>query len=145
MRPYDCMMRRWTIRLLPVLAAGLVLLPLLRDPTSDTYPFSTYPMFATDRGQIHSIATAVERTNDDFARLSPKLIAGTDEAVLASVTVKQAVRLGEAEILCEEILERLGPGRQVEVRTETLDVVELSVEGSTDSTVTVYATCGGES
>ena len=138
-------MRRWTIRLLPVFAAVLVLSPLIRDPTSDTYPLSTYPMFATDRGHIHSIATAVERTDDGFARLSPKLIAGTDEAVLASVIVKQAVRLGEAEILCEEILERLGADRQVEVRTETLDVVALSVDGSTDSTVTVHATCGGGS
>ena len=139
------MMRRWTIRLIPAVAAVVVLAPLIREPTSDTYPLSTYPMFATDRGHIHSIASAVERTSDGFARLSPKLIAGTDEAVLASVTVKQAIRLGEAEILCEEILERLGSGRQVEVRTETLDVVALSVEGSTDSTVTVHATCGGGS
>ncbi len=142
-QPYDWMMRRWAIRLLPVLAAVLVLLPLLREPTSDTYPLSTYPMFATDRGDIHSIATAVERTEDGYERLSPKLIAGTDEAVLASVTVKQAVRFGEADILCEEIVERLGADRRVEVRTETLDVVALSVEGSTDSAVTVHATCGG--
>ena len=138
-------MRRWTIRLLPVFAALLVLSPLLRDPTSDTYPLSTYPMFATDRGNVHTIATAVERTDDGFVRLSPKLIAGTDEAVLASVTVTRAVRLGEADILCEEILERVGSDRQIEVRTETLDVVVLSVEGSSDSTVTVHARCGGGS
>ena len=138
-------MRRWTIRLLPVFAALLVLSPLLRDPTSDTYPLSNYPMFATDRGSIHSIATAVERTGNGFVRLSPKLIAGTDEAVLASVTVNRAVRLGEADLLCEEILERVGANRQVEVRSETLDVVALSVEGSTESAVTVHARCGGES
>lgn len=138
-------MRRWTIRLLPVFAALLVLSPLLRDPTSDTYPLSTYPMFATDRGNVHTIATAVERTDGGFVRLSPKLIAGTDEAVLASVTVTRAVRLGEADILCEEILERIGAGRQIEVRTETLDVVVLSVEGSVDSSVTVHARCGSGS
>ncbi|MXW62569.1 MAG: hypothetical protein F4Y27_00535 [Acidimicrobiaceae bacterium] len=138
-------MRRWTIRVLPVFAALLVLSPLVRDPTSDTYPLSTYPMFATDRGNVHTIATAVERTDDGFERLSPKLIAGTDEAVLASVTVTRAVRLGEADILCEEILERIGAGRRIEVRTETLDVVELSVEGSSDSTVSVHARCGGGS
>ncbi|MDE0701617.1 MAG: hypothetical protein OXH61_12965 [Acidimicrobiaceae bacterium] len=138
-------MRRWTIRVLPVFAALLVLSPLVRDPTSDTYPLSTYPMFATDRGNVHTIATAVERTDDEFERLSPKLIAGTDEAVLASVTVTRAVRLGEADILCEEILERIGAGRRIEVRTETLDVVEFSVEGSSDSTVSVHARCGGGS
>ncbi len=138
-------MRRWTVRLLPVFAALLVLSPLLREPTSDTYPLSTYPMFATDRGNVHTLATAVERTDDGFARLSPKLIAGTDEAVLASVTVTRAVRHGEADILCEEILERVGSDRRIEVRTETLDVVVLSVEGSADSTVTVHSRCGGGS
>lgn len=132
-------------RLLPVFAALLVLLPLFREPTNDTYPLSTYPMFASDRGPVHSIATAVELTEAGFARLSPKLIAGTDEAVLASVTVSQAVRRGEAGILCAEILERLGADRQVEVRTETLDVVALSVEGSTPFTTRVHARCGGGS
>ena len=129
-------------RLIPAVAAVLVLSPLFRDPLSDTYPLSTYPMFATDRGSTHSIATVVERTDDGFERLSPKLISGTDEAVLASVTVSQAVRRGEADVLCEEVLERLGAEHRVEVRTETLDVVALSVEGSTDLTVTVHATCG---
>ena len=135
-------MRRWITRLIPAVAAVLVLSPLFRDPLSDTYPLSTYPMFATDRGSIHSIATVVERTDDGFERLSSKLISGTDEAVLASVTVSQAVRRGEADVLCEEVLERLGAEHRVEVRTETLDVVALSVEGSAGSTVTVHATCG---
>ena len=141
-RPYDWAMRRWAIRLLPVFAAVLVLSPLLRDPVNDTYPLSTYPMFATDRGPQHSIATAVERTDDGFVRLSPKLIAGTDEVVLASVTVTRAVRRGEAEILCAEILERLGADRQVEVRSETLDVSALSLNGSTPSSIEVHARCG---
>lgn len=132
-------------RLLPVFAALLVLSPLLREPTNDTYPLSTYPMFASDRGAVHSIATAVELTDSGYVRLSPKLIAGTDEAVLAAVTVKQAVRRGEAEILCAEILERLGADRQVEVRSETLDVVALSVEGSAPFTTNVHARCGGGS
>ena len=130
-------------RLIPAVAAVLVLSPVLREPTSDSYPLSTYPMFARDRGNIHSIATVVERTGDGFERLTPKLISGTDEAVLASVTVSRSVRRGEAEVLCGEVLERLGAGHRLEVRTETLDVVELSVKGSVEPTVTVHATCGG--
>ena len=138
-------MRRWMYRLLPVFAALLVLSPLLREPANDTYPLSTYPMFATDRGPLRSIATAVERTDDGYVRLSPELIAGTDEVVLAAVTVKQAVSRGEAGILCGEILERLGTNRRVEVRSETLDVVALSLEGSTRTAIEVHARCGGES
>lgn len=140
---YAWAVRRRTRWLIPAVAAVLVLSPVLRDPSSDTYPLSTYPMFAADRGRVHTIATAVERTGDGFARLSPSLISGSDEAVLASVTVTRAVRRGEADALCEEILERTGARRRIEVRSETLDVVALIVEGSAESTVRVHATCGG--
>ena len=100
----------------PVVAAVVVLSPMLREPTNDTYPLSTYPMFAFDRGAEHTIGTAVEIGADGAAvRLSPKLIAGTDEVILASVTVKRSIASGEADQLCEEIAERLGPGRTVEV------------------------------
>ena len=126
-----------------MVAALLVLAPLLRAPRDDTYPLSTYPMFATDRGSVHAIPTAVEIADDgSVVRLSPSLIAGTDEVVLASVTVARAVRRGEADALCSEILARVGPGRRLEVRSETIDVVAHVVEGANPSAVTVHAECG---
>ncbi|NIR42226.1 MAG: hypothetical protein GWN79_29185 [Actinobacteria bacterium] len=136
-------MRTTVRRLLPVVAALLVLVPLLRAPRNDTYPLSTYPMFATDRGAVHAIATAVEVAKDGSAiRLSPSLIAGTDEVVLASVTVARAVRRGEADALCAEILARVGAGRRIEVRSETIDAVAHVVEGADPYAVTVHARCG---
>jgi hypothetical protein len=128
-----------------VLVAALVVLsPLVRESTNDTYPLSTYPMFAADRGRVHRIATAVEvEAGGDVRRLSPELIAGTDEVVLAGVTVARAVRRDEASELCGEIAARLGEGRTVEVRTETVDVVALVADGTPASVVETHATCTG--
>lgn len=127
-----------------LVAAVVVLSPMLREPRDDTYPLSTYPMFAFDRGAEHDIATAVEIDGDGAAiRLSPKLIAGTDEVILASVTVQRSVGRGEADVLCAEIAERLGPGRTVEVRVETVDVVALITDGVEPIHIDVRARCVG--
>lgn len=123
-------------------AAVVVLSPLLRSPTNDSYPLSTYPMFAADRGVVHRLATAVEIDADGRAqRLSPDLIAGTGEPVLASATVADAVRSGTADTLCAEIAARIGPGHVIEVRTETVDVIAMIVDGAAPLSVESHAEC----
>ncbi|GJM39419.1 MAG: hypothetical protein DHS20C19_27860 [Acidimicrobiales bacterium] len=137
-------MRQRTRLLASAIAAVVVLSPLLREPTSDTYPLSTYPMFAGDRGAVHQIATAVERLpGGGIARLSPDLIAGTDEVILAAVTVQRALASGEGDALCGEIAARLGAGRTVEVRRETVDVVAVIADDAAPLHVEVEATCVG--
>ena len=121
-----------------------MLSPLLREPTSDTYPLSTYPMFASDRGAVHTISTAVERLEDgSIERLSPDLIAGTDEVILAGVTVSRSIAQGAADELCAEIAARLGAGRTVEVRRETVDVVAVIADDAPAQSIDVEATCVG--
>lgn len=128
----------------PLVAALVVFSPLLREPTSDTYPLSTYPMFAFDRGADHRIATAVEIDADGVAvRLSPELIAGTDEVILASVTVQRAISGGDADELCAEIAERLGDGRTVEVRVESIDAVTFITDDTPPTEIDVKARCDG--
>lgn len=130
-------------RAAPLVAALVVCSPLLREPASDTYPLSTYPMFATDRGAIHDIATAVRIDADGTVhRLSPHLIGGTDEVILAAVTVDRAIARGEADELCAEILARLDDGSTVEVRRERVDVVAHVIDDAEPQDVTVHATCG---
>lgn len=125
-------------------AALVVLSPLARDPQSDTYPLSTYPMFASDRGEVHRIATVVEvRDDGTTARLSPELIAGTDEVILTAVTVSRAVRDGDAGELCQEVAARLGAGRRARVQTETHDVTELIARGAPASAIDIHAECTG--
>lgn len=135
-------MPRWFRLLLVGLAAAVVLSPLTRPPRSDTYPLSTYPMFASDRGALHDIATVVEvKADGSTVRLSPELIAGTDEVILAAVTVTRAVAGGQAEELCAEVASRLGEGRRARVQTERHDVVELVAEGAPPRSIDVHAEC----
>jgi hypothetical protein len=121
-----------------------VLSPLARHPRSDTYPLSTYPMFASNRGGVHRIATVVEVLDDGVTvRLSPELIAGTDELVLTAVTVARAVRDGQTDALCDEVVERLGTGRRARVQTERHNVIDLVVDGAPPLAVEVHAECVG--
>ena len=126
------------------IVAAAVLSPLARDPQSDTYPLSTYPMFATNRGEEHRIPTVVEVLDGGVTkRLSPELIAGTDELVLTAVTVSRAVRDGQAEALCGEVADRLGAGRRARVQTERHNVIDLVAEGAPPLAVDVHAECVG--
>ena len=137
------MSRRLRLLLLGVTAA-VALSPLARDPRSDTYPLSTYPMFAADRGAAHRIPTVVEVLDDgSTARLSPELIAGTDEPVLTAVTVGRAVRDGQAEDLCGEVAARLGPGRRARVQTEHHDVIETVAADAPPWRIEIHAECVG--
>jgi len=123
----------------------IVLSPLARDPKSDTYPLSTYPMFASNRGELHRIPTVVEvRVDGTTARLSPELIAGTDELVLTAVTVTHAVNAGEAEALCAEVAERLGEGRVARVQTEQHNVIGLIADDAPPLAIDVHAECTGD-
>lgn len=144
MGSYDAPVPRPLRLLLLAVAAALVLGPMVRDPRDDSYPLSTYPMFATDRGDRHEIATVVEVLDDGaIARLSPETIAGTDEVVLTAVTVDRALRAGDAAALCVEVASRLGPGRRVRVQSETHDIVELVAAGTAPSAVEIHAECVG--
>lgn len=127
------------------LTAIIVLSPLARDPHSDTYPLSTYPMFASNRGDEHRIATVVEVLDDGTtARLSPEIIAGTDELVLTAVTVNRSVRNGETDALCDEAADRLGVGRLVRVQIERHDVIELIAHDAPPLGIEILAECRDE-
>ena len=131
-------------RLAPLLAAAVVLLPLLRSPESDSYPLSTYPMFATDRGRVAAIATAVAIDADGVvSRLGPAAIGGTDEVILAAATVSDAVRRGEVEELCAEIADRLDPADHstVIIRTEVVDVVDHIAEDASPLSIDEHGRC----
>lgn len=91
------------------------LAPLLRSPPRDSYPLSTYPMFSTHRGRDSAVATAVGLDGNEVRRLSPSLIGGTDEVMLAVQTVAGAVRVDGAETLCVTIAERVATAGQPDV------------------------------
>lgn len=132
-----------------VLVALVVAWPALRRPPTDGFPLSTYPMFASDRGAESVVATAVGRTADDErVRLTPEVLAGTDEPMLAISTARRAVAADDAHTWCAEVAARArgsshggAPLVAIEVVVETHDAVAHFVDDAPPLDVEVRATC----
>lgn len=128
-----------------VVAVALVTAwPALRRPPTDGFPLSTYPMFASDRGDTSTISTAVGVTVDgEVVRLSPEILAGTDEPMQAVSTAADAVRDGRAGDWCAQVARRIDDDAvvAVEVRRETHDVIAHFTDDAEPLDVEVVATC----
>ncbi|MGH2687122.1 MAG: hypothetical protein ACRDJP_16785 [Actinomycetota bacterium] len=91
-----------------VIAAALVVAPVFRQPPRDSFPLSTYPMFATDRGPVAAVNTVLGVDAEGATHtLSPEIIGGSDEVILAAATVTRAIRDRAADGLCETAAERV--------------------------------------
>ena len=126
----------------------VVLSPALRSSARDGFPLSNYPMFATDVGRTAVVDTARGvRADGSTVTLSPRLVTGTDEVILAASTVSNAVAGGPDRTarLCNEIAARLDGSRpdvvQVRIATETVDAVGWFAGDATPQSVEVRATC----
>jgi hypothetical protein len=138
--------RRPVVVLFSLLMIAAAVWPATTSPPRDSFPLSNYPMFAADRPTEARFATVVATDPDGRTdRLSPRTIGGTDQVIQAAATVAQAVRNGEAEQLCREILGRLDDPVRVEVVTETYDTIEWFDGNETPISRTVHATCEGPS
>jgi len=142
-RTYDVDMSRVARRVAPFIAAMIVLYPLVHDPRHDSYPLSTYPMFAPDRGAVLNIDTVVRVDAAGVVhRLDPNTISGTDEIVTASVVAVKAIQRGDSGLLCQEVADRIGdPTSTVEVRTEQVNTIDVVDHNASPISVTVWAEC----
>lgn len=116
---------------------GLVLLalqlsPLTRPASADSFPFSSFPMFAHERKDaITHVDRAIAFFDGAPAVMLPPRVLGTDEVLQAAATLRQAIRRGRkgSARLCEEIAARVAvdpafPGAtEVEVRSERYDAI----------------------
>jgi hypothetical protein len=116
----------------------------------DSYPVSDFPMFSSRRTATESVDTAVAVGPDGLDarvwRLDPRLIAATDEVIIAAVTVSRAIQSGTADQLCADIAARVaarGPSgaTTVEVVTERFDAVRWFEGDHTPITRRVHAEC----
>lgn len=92
---------------LSVLVLAAVSYPALLDPSEDSFPLSTYPMFSRDRGRTAPVVSALA-VGEGFERpLPPKYVANS-EAMQALQTLQKTVRAGRraALSLCRAIAER---------------------------------------
>ncbi len=125
------------------LAVAAVLSPLSRSPSEDSFPLSTYPMFASPRGGEQELTVARGVGPDGrVVRLSPEAIAGTDEVIQASGAVRRAVADGRAAELCSRIAAGLDPDEvsAVEVATDRIAAVAVAAGAPPESTI-VHARC----
>jgi hypothetical protein len=110
--------------------AAAVTLPgvrvLVEREAGDGFPLSTYPMFDEDPGHVLDLPTVVAVTTDGTDRLSPRVIAGTDQVVQAWEAVRAAIAGGPeaTDQLCEEVAGRLDAPVLVTVVIERYDTLE---------------------
>jgi hypothetical protein len=115
--------RAWLAAGLAVVVVGAV--PFLLD--RDSFPLSTFPMFAADIDRTQAVDTAVAVGGDGTAiRLTPAEIGGTTVVNQAADVVTTAIVGSRAGELCAAIAARLD-GRPaavaVEVVTERYDAL----------------------
>ncbi len=132
---------------LTVLVAMVV--PVLRD--RDSFPLSTYPMYAFERPAVVAFPTAVGVDSEGVHhRLDLDLIGESDDPLIVASLVRQAVRAGgdAATTLCTEIAARAvqqGLGfTTIEVVTESHDVVARATDEPSLVSSDRHASCALE-
>lgn len=104
------------------LAVALVVAPAARGFDRDSFPLSSYPMFAGDTERTTSVDVAVGlRADGSRVRLSPEVVGGNDEVVLASGALRDAIRAGGATLdaFCRRVAARAADEGLVEIRIAT--------------------------
>lgn len=101
-------MSRWLAYGFGLGLVGLVIAPVFAEPGWDSFPLSSYPMFAAkrDKPQLYYVeALSPDGTRE---RLEPRFVAN-DEVLQAASTVRRAVRRGASGMarLCGDVAGRL--------------------------------------
>jgi hypothetical protein len=128
-------------RIAAVVALAAVVSPVVRDV--DSFPLSTYPMYAGRGTRVSTLATAdgIDAAGERH-RLSLSAIAGTDDPLIAESSVGQAIRDGRAGALCEQIAGRAGSDLvRIEVVEESHDVVARAMSDESLVDRRVHASC----
>jgi hypothetical protein len=115
---------RWTVATVAVVVA--LVLPIARD--RDSYPLSTYPMYAEARAAAVDLPTAVGVDAEGRVhRLSLDLIGASDDPLIVAGGLRDAIDRGRADERCADIAQRVAGERRalvgVEVVVERRDVV----------------------
>jgi hypothetical protein len=131
----------WGRRAVVIAVLAAVLWPVVRG--HDSFPLSTYPMYAQRRGDVVAIATAVGIDAEGRSRrLSLHTIADTDDPLIAESALQRAIASGSADATCREIAARAGEGTvAVELVEEWHDVAAQATGRDSLRDRTVHATC----
>jgi hypothetical protein len=109
--------------------------PVLRDPADDSFPLSTYPMFAHERERTFTVAYPIGRTGEGARRVLEPRFVGTTEVLQALTVVDDALASGDGDALCARIARAVGRDRvyrdvvAIELVVGTHDAVDYLVRG----------------
>lgn len=111
---------------------ALTLSPLVRPVGYDSFPFSSYPMFAHGRADASTRSHRAIGVREDGALVAlPPRMLGSDEVLQADATLRQAIRRGSKAVarLCRQVARRVAADPsfadvvRVEVATEVYDAI----------------------
>ncbi|WP_421119723.1 hypothetical protein ACE2AJ_20610 [Aquihabitans daechungensis] len=134
-----------SVRLRRRLVTAVVLLavvsPVLRD--RDSFPLSTYPMYASTRPEVVAFSTVLGYDDaGERVRLSLRTIARTDDALIGQSRIGHAIDSGTADALCTEVADRAPDAvTRIEVVTERHDVIDLAARDESLIDRAVHASC----
>lgn len=126
---------RWFGLLIGLAASAAVLSPL-GSMGADSFPISSYPMFARPRGQPTLYAVMARASDGSERRLAPSWL-GSSEVLQAKVLIQRSVERGPAAMraLCRSVAARIaaapdaGDLRAVEIVRRRYDPVGYFVNG----------------
>lgn len=138
-------LRGYLIGLGVVVAAAL---PIARDATDDSFPLSTYPMFARQIAQPTVYFVERLEAKGRARRLTPEQVSG-NEVMQSFKNIRAAVRAGPEAVqeLCQGVAERLAKRerrkKNVELRVvgARFDPVAYFTEGAGPEERTIEGTC----
>ena len=109
----------------------------------DSFPVSTYPMYAFRRARTDRFQAVLGEASTGALRpLSLRVVADTDDPLIAEALVAQAIRSGTVGRLCEQIARRVGPEiERVLVVEEVHDVIERARRAPSLQDRVVHAAC----
>lgn len=133
-----------TVGTVAVLAA--LLAPVAID--RDSFPLSTYPMYASTRAGESTIVTAQGITGSGSRRtLTPTVIGNSDDPLIVVGELRAALRGGRGDDRCAEIAERVASRTEhraivvIEIVNERHDTVEHALDRPSLLERKVRATC----
>jgi len=126
---------------------AIVAAPVLQAPGYDSFPASSYPMFARDRAREATVHHVVGITDDGRHRPIPPPLVANDEVLQAAATIAGAIRTGRAQPLCEEVAARIADETLwrefawIEVTSDRYDVITYFEGATTPSHRNIHARC----
>lgn len=142
----------WMGLVVSAVACMLVLTPAFRDPSEDSFPLSTFPMFSAAKRDPGLVITQVLAVAPDGARkpLPPELATGNQEVIQALQMIRNEVYGGRkrATKFCGEVAARVRDApepwchtKTIEIARSHFDTVEYFETGPKPVTRKVLKTC----